>query len=281
MLDDEQADRLKPPLEGFLEGFDYLAHRRNDPVELVWEYTHDEDREVVALLSSCLAYGRVELLKQSIRKVLDVLGPHPARAIRRFDRSRIADELDGFVYRMSRDVDVLDLLSGMSAALDEFGSLEALYASSDASDHLERASAFVQYLRRHRIREELERGCRYLLPDPADGSSCKRLHLFFRWVGRGPDGVDLGIWSSPRPDELLMPLDTHTSRLCRYIGLTDRKTVDGKMAREVTDSLARLDPDDPLRFDFALCHLGISQSCIHERSDQHCPTCPIETICEL
>lgn len=281
MLDDEQVAKLKVTLERFLENFDYLGHRRNDPVELVWDYSHDEDREVVALLSSCLAYGRVEVLKRSIRELLEILGPHPALAVRRFDRARLTDELDGFVYRMSRAPDVLDLLSGISAALREHGSLEALYGSSGASSHLERASDFVQYLRRHRLRQDLERGFRYLVPDPADGSSCKRLHLFFRWVGRGPDGVDLGLWSSPRADELIMPLDTHTSRLCRYVGLTDRKTVDGKMAREVTDSLALLDPQDPLRFDFALCHLGISQSCIHERSDEHCPTCPIEAICEL
>lgn len=281
MLSSDQAKKLKPALEAFLSDFDYLEHRRNDPVELAWEYERAADREVVALLSSCLAYGRVELLKQSIREVLGILGPSPSDAIVRFDRHDLAAELDGFVYRMSRGPDVLDLLAGMSAALDEFGSLESMYAAREGETHLERASGFVRYLRHNRLREDVERGFRYLLPDPADGSSCKRLHLFFRWVGRGPDGVDLGLWTSPRPDELLMPLDTHTSRLCRYIGLTERKTVDGKMARQVTESLTQLDPEDPLRYDFALCHLGISKACIHEPSDEHCPSCPIETICQL
>jgi uncharacterized protein (TIGR02757 family) len=281
MLSSEQAEKLKPTLEAFLSDFDYLEHRRNDPVEIAWEYDRAADREVVALLSSCLAYGRVELLKQSIREVLTILGPSPADAIAEFDRHLLADGLNGFVYRMSRGPDILDLLAGICAALDEFGSLESMYAARDGDTHLERASGFVQYLRRHRVRDALERGFRYLLPDPADGSSCKRLHLFFRWVGRGPDGVDLGLWAAPRPDELLMPLDTHTSRLCRYIGLTSRKTVDAKMARQVTKSLAQLDPEDPLRYDFALCHLGISKTCIHEPSEEHCPSCPIEAICQL
>jgi uncharacterized protein (TIGR02757 family) len=78
-----------------------------------------------------------------------------------------------------------------------------------------------------------------------------------------------------------MPLDTHTSRICRYIGLTDRKSVDGKTARQVTDALRELDPDDPIKYDFAICHLGISESCIHERSEEHCPDCPLESICRL
>jgi uncharacterized protein (TIGR02757 family) len=281
MLDTARAQELKPILDGFLADFDYLSHRENDPVELSWHYDRPADREVVALLSSCLAYGRVELLKQSIREVLAILGPHPAHTLRKFDRVAVADRLDGFVYRMTRASDVVDLLHGVSGALQRFGSLEDLYATSEAQSHLGRASAFVRFLREHRWRDEVARGFRYLLPDPADGSSCKRLHLFFRWVGRGCDGVDLGLWDAVSADELIMPLDTHTSRLCRYIGLTSRKTVDGKMAQQVTESLKLLDPDDPLRYDFALCHLGISQSCIHERSEEHCPTCPIETICQL
>lgn len=275
------AKILKATLDELLAQFDFAEHRANDPVELVWDYSHDADREVVALLSSSMAYGRVETLKQSIRHVLAEIGPHPSAFIREQPLEPLAARLDGFVYRMTRGPDVIDLLSGVRAALVEFDSLETLYAAQSGETHLERASGFVRYLRTNRRRDSFERGFRYLLPDPADGSSCKRLNLFFRWMGRGPDGVDLGLWSQLRPDELLMPLDTHTSRICRYIGLTDRKTVDGKMAREVTESLKAFDPDDPLRYDFALCHLGISQSCIHERSEDHCPTCPIEPICRL
>lgn len=281
MLSGRQTQKLKAVLEGFLESFDYLGHRDNDPVELVWAYESPADREVVALISSCLAYGRVEILKESIKDVLGVLGPAPSTSLRRVDVGTLADELDGFVYRMTRGDDVLDLFSAISAALKEFDSLEQLYASADAGTHTQRASAMVQYLREHRVRDDVERGFRYLLPDPADGSACKRLHLFFRWVGRGRDGVDLGLWDALSADELVMPLDTHTSRICRYLGLTERKTVDGVMARQVTESLKQLDADDPLRYDFALCHLGISQSCIHQRSDEHCPTCPIQAVCQL
>ncbi len=281
MLDERQARNLKPLLEELLVECDYVERRRHDPVEFAWNYGERPDRELVALLSSCLAYGRVELLKRGVKAILEVLGARPALAVDELGLDVLRGELDSFVYRMTRGADVVDLLVAARAVQEEYGSLEDAYLAADANDHLGRASFLVGELRSRRVREELARGLKYLLPDPADGSACKRLHLFFRWMGRGPDGIDLGTWDSLDPAELIMPLDTHTSRLCRYIGLVDRKSTDLKAALEVTDSLRLMDADDPLKYDFALCHLGMSGSCIHRRSDEHCPSCPIEGVCTL
>ncbi len=272
---------LNTQLNDLIAEFDSVERRAHDPVDLVWNYTDAEDQEVVALITSCLAYGRVELLKRAVADVLDKLGPHPAEFLRQVDTQSLPDVFEGFTYRMSKGADVADLLAGVAAQLHVYGSLEKAYLASSADSHLGRASDLVRSIRAGRIRQPVERGLRYLLPDPRDGSTCKRLHLFFRWVSRGPDTIDLGIWSHLSPADLIMPLDTHTSRLCRYIGLTERNTVDGKMADQVTASLRLLDANDPLRFDFALCHLGISRRCIHRRSDDHCPGCPIEEICML
>ena len=271
---------LKRFLDRLLREHDPRADRPGDPVDIVWEYERPADREVVALLASSLAYGQVDLLKEAIRRALRPLGAHPAETLEGAP-DRLGERLDGFVYRMTRGPDLVDLYTAIGQMLQAHGSLAEAYRTAEGSTHLERASGFVARLRGARWRDELHRGFRYLLPDPADGSACKRLHLFFRWVARREDGVDLGLWEEPDTAELLMPLDTHTSRICRYIGLTDRKSVDGKTAREVTEALRELDPDDPVKYDFALCHLGISESCIHERSEEHCPTCPIEPICRL
>lgn len=272
---------LRTQLNALIAEFDSIERRAHDPVDLVWNYTAPEDQEVVALITSCLAYGRVELLKRAVTDVLDRLGPHPAEFLQAIDAKYLPDLFEGFVYRMSKGADVADLLAGVARLLHQYGSLENAYLASSADTHLGRASDLVRAIRARRIRQTVERGLRYLLPDPDDGSTCKRLHLFFRWMSRGPDTIDLGIWSNLNPAELIMPLDTHTSRLCRYIGLTERSTIDGKMADEVTSSLRLLDAQDPLKFDFALCHLGISRRCIHRRSDLHCPGCPIEDICML
>lgn len=281
MLTKQRAAELRPLLEELLAECDYVERRRHDPVEFSWQYDDRLDQELVALLSSCLAYGRVELLKQGVKAILEVLGSRPALAVPQMGPDRLRGEFEGFVYRMTRGADVVDLLVAASRTQREFGSLEEAYLSAPKREHLQRASFLVRQLRKRRVRSEQARGFRYLLPDPADGSACKRLHLFFRWMGRGPDGVDLGLWDGLSPAQLVMPLDTHTSRLCRYLGLCDRKSTDLKAALEVTRSLALMDEDDPLRYDFALCHLGISGGCIHRRSDEHCPTCPIEAMCTL
>lgn len=274
---------LKPVLESMLDTLDYAAWRARDPIELVWAYDDMLDRELVAWITSTLAYGRVSLLKEAVLEILEVLGPEPhARLVASEDvEAEFVDALEGFVYRMTRGRDVLDMLCGLQRVLREHTSLERAYLAAPHAGHLERASFLVQAIRAGRARAQLHRGLRYLMPDPADGGACKRLHLFMRWVVRGPDEVDLGLWQGVDPSVLRMPLDTHTSRICRYIGLTSRRSNDGKAVEEISASLRELDAADPMRFDFALCHLGISGSCIHRRSEAHCPGCPIESICTL
>ena len=188
---------------------------------------------------------------------------------------------EGFVYRMTRGDDLVDVLWGARAMIEAHGSLEGGYLAMDGETHMERAAQWVETIRGGRVREEIKRGLVYFLTNPADGSTAKRLQLFFRWMGRGPDGIDLGCWESLDPSELIMPLDTHTSRICRYIGLLSRKTIDLRAAIEVSERLRVLDAEDPLRYDFPICHLGISGGCIHKRSEEHCPQCPLEPICTL
>jgi uncharacterized protein (TIGR02757 family) len=121
----------------------------------------------------------------------------------------------------------------------------------------------------------------HLVPDPGGIGCCKRWLLFLRWMVRPDDGVDLGLWSVLRPAELVIPLDRHISRLARHLGLTDRRTDSWATACEITDVLRRIDPDDPVRFDFALCHLGISKACTHRFDPTTCPTCSLRDLCRL
>jgi uncharacterized protein (TIGR02757 family) len=98
---------------------------------------------------------------------------------------------------------------------------------------------------------------------------------------RGSDAVDLGLWKALGTHRLTMPLDTHVHRISRYLGLTDRSQADWRTATQITTALRRFDPVDPLRYDFALAHLGISGACPTRRVPEICRTCPIEPICTL
>ena len=280
-LRDEDIQRLRRRLDDLSEKIDAATHRKNDPVSLAWSYTHEADQELAALVAASVAYGRVALVRDAGKRIMAPLGPSPMETLLALEPGELSTIYEGYVYRMTRAEDVVDMLCGVRQMVANHGSLHDGYLSQDGETHLERASGFIRELREGRLRPDCERGLKYLLTDPGDGSTAKRMHLFFRWVARPKDAIDLGLWEDVSAADLIMPLDTHTSRLGRYLGLCSRKATDLKTAIEVTESLKRLDPDDPLRFDFPLCHLGISGGCIHKRSEEHCPSCPLEALCLL
>jgi hypothetical protein len=123
------------------------------------------------------------------------------------------------------------------------------------------------------------RGIFHLLADPASGSPCKRWNLYLRWMVRGPDGMDLGLWKSVDPRQLILPLDTHTARISRYLGFTQRTTPTWAMAEEITRSLRGLDPEDPVRYDFSMARLGILNRCSKRSGTCQCQGCVLEGIC--
>jgi uncharacterized protein (TIGR02757 family) len=122
---------------------------------------------------------------------------------------------------------------------------------------------------------------RFFLPSPVDGSACKRMNLYLRWMVRPDDGVDCGVWKGLAPRSLVIPLDTHIARISSYIGLTDRKSPGWAMALDITRQLRLLDAEDPLQYDFALCHLGIAGDCPRKRNPLKCAACPILPVCRL
>jgi uncharacterized protein (TIGR02757 family) len=233
--------------------------------------------EVSALLAAALAYGRVDLFKPKVDGLLRHMGPSPAAFVRALDVAGASRLLAGFVYRFNVGTDVAVLLLGMGRALREHGSLESLFIQGlEARGTWHGAlDAFTSALRdvpMEALREALgpERGLHHLLPSPMGTGAAKRLNLFLRWMVRGPDGVHLGLWRRVRPSRLLIPLDTHIGRISRHLGLTRRKDLSWRTAEEVTESLRLLDAEDPVRFDFALCHYGMSGVC---------PTCPVPENC--
>jgi uncharacterized protein (TIGR02757 family) len=122
-----------------------------------------------------------------------------------------------------------------------------------------------------------ERGLAHLLP--GGSGAHKRLNLFLRWMVRGPDGIDFGIWKCLSPAQLVVPLDTHLHRVALRVGLTARKSAGWRTAEEITASLRRIDPADPVRFDFALCHLGMSGKCPPKPVAGACARCLLRPAC--
>lgn len=294
-LSARRAQALRPVLVRFARGFDAAARLAFDPVEFPRRYSDPGDVEVVALLAACLAYGRADLFKAQIERLLAVMEPSPASFAQALARSPARHVFDGFRYRFNRPEDLAALVAAAGHLRSNYGSLGALFASlyreeskgDESVEPLRRAlGRFAAAVRRAPpvaplLRQRGPRGLAHLCPDPARGGPCKRWNLLLRWMVRGPDGVDLGLWKGVPPSALVIPLDTHVRRIAGCLSLTSRRDLSWRTAEEITRSLRLIDPADPVRFDFALCHLGMSGSCPTRRDPERCARCPLRAICRV
>ncbi|MDR3322401.1 MAG: TIGR02757 family protein [Synergistaceae bacterium] len=233
-----------------------------DPLEFLYHYDSPADREVVGLIASSLAYGRVASILSSVGRVLSVLGNSPADALAGSDEHILSGRLYGFVHRFTACDEMAKFLSGIGRALSVHGSLEALFVSGlgqraesvpepDSKRVLEAMEGFASALLECSGLESS-----HLLPRPSRGSACKRLFLYLRWMARSDD-VDPGGWNGVPPCDIIVPLDTHMFRIASGLGFVTRKSADGRAAMEATEGFRRLRPDDPARYDFALTRFGI------------------------
>jgi uncharacterized protein (TIGR02757 family) len=256
-----------------------------DPIHIVRRFERPDDREVVGFIAASLAFGRVLSVIQSIERVLAIMGPQPAA----FAPARARAAFAPVVHRWTRGPDLVALVWVMKQMIDRGGSIEGFLAESydPAADDIGSAldsfstRALALDLRSAYGRMPKRPGVCYFFPRPSAGSGCKRLNLFLRWMVRR-DALDLGVWTRISPSKLIVPLDTHVIRVGRCLRLTNYTSPGWRMARDITASLRQLDPDDPVKYDFALCHIGMMNACGFNRApsdsrsatgppDQHCP----------
>ena len=245
-------------MKAFLEGLYLVYNRRElvhpDPLEFLYNYGEPLDREIVGLVASCLAYGRVAQILQSVKKVLAPLGPHPHDFLTQKSsklRPALNEAYKNFKHRFTTGEHVADLLARVSEILRVYGSVEKFMRNclNEEGSMLSALNIFSRTLSPARTGFSM-------LPSPLDGSACKRLFLYLKWMVRH-DEVDPGGWMVFSPKDLIMPTDTHIHNITRQLGLTGRKQADLKTALEITRGFSAFSPEDPTRYDFALTRFGI------------------------
>ena len=256
------TEPVGPGLEALYASCDFEARLVSDPVRFPRRYTAPRDIEVAGFLAATYAFGRVDLFGAVLERLLDAMGPSPRDFLDRYDGA----PLGRFEYRWLKSARLERLFRRLRIVLDEHGSLgEVAIQGFDGS-----MAGSIEALA-DAIGPEVAR--------PSKGSACKRMCMWMRWMVRSDaEGIDLGIWDLPA-SALVVPLDVHVARISRLVGLTQRKTDGWRTAEDITRSLASFDPDDPVRFDFALAHLGISGGCIGRFSEAHCPRCALRPAC--
>lgn len=251
-----------------------------DPIQIVRRYPRLDDREVVGFIAAGLAFGRVASVMNSVEAVCRAMGPAPAQFVRTFDPAKDSDDLRRIVHRWTRGRDLVALIWILRKLIEEHGSLERSFAaglnaaSPDVSDAIEAWSSRARAIDLKPAYGRVPRapGVYYFFARPSTGSACKRINLFLRWMVR-QDSVDPGGWTSVPARQLVVPLDTHTIRIGCCLRLTKRASPGWKMAADITASLRKIDPDDPVRYDFSLCHLSMMGGCGNgqKKRDRDCP----------
>jgi uncharacterized protein (TIGR02757 family) len=259
----------------------YNAERvATDPVWIVRRFDRPDDREVVGFCAAALAFGRVQSVINSIDGLLAVMGSSPSAYVRAFDPNRDGRAFDHLVHRWTRGPDFAALVWVLRQMIDSAGSIEGFFVQDLEADAIDVEPALESFSRRACLLDVKKiygasrgrRGVGYFFARPSTGGACKRLNLFLRWMVRA-DHVDLGIWSRVGPSQLIVPLDTHVVRVGRCLRLTRYRSPGWRMAADITRSLREIDPADPIKYDFSLCHVGMMNACGFGRTqgDSQCP----------
>ena len=280
--------KLKTQLERLYRTYD-IAFLSTDPLEFVHRFKDARDREIVGLIASSLAYGKVMGIKRSVETVLALMGNEPYGFVSHFKPEKYVKAFSGFIHRFNDGDDIRCLLYFIKQMFEKSGSIGGFFMQAYNQDEKNIKSALVSFCERtlsldssaiYKTKKLPEKaGVRFFFPSPSDGSPCKRLNLYLRWMVRRNDALDFGIWKDVSPSKLVMPLDTHVARISRYIGLTSRENASWLMAEEVTENLKKLDSKDPVKYDFAIARLGILEECKGRKKPEKCKGCLIRELC--
>jgi uncharacterized protein (TIGR02757 family) len=255
----EKEKALKKKLDYHYKYFDFTKISP-DPLEFPHRFKDPRDIEISAFISSVFAYGNVKQINNSLDKIHSIMKNQPYEFVRKFKYETHQEKFKTFKHRFYTPNDVAKLFFVLNKIYASYGSLKYFFLLYyfDNDKNLKDA---VSFFSRHLLelagdRGKLSQGLKFMFPDPFKGSACKRMNLFLRWMVRH-DELDFGLWPEISTSQLVIPVDTHVAKICKQIGLTRLKTTSWLMAEEITKRLKNFDPVDPVKYDFAICHLGM------------------------
>lgn len=255
MLHPEQLDLLEKLLDDWYHLYSTSDFIELDPISIPHKFAKKEDVEISAFLISTIAWGNRTSIVLNGNKLMSLMDNAPSDFVRNHQPSDLK-VFDRFVHRTFNSADVQFFIVALQSIYHLHGGLEAVFKVDDVSKN-----AFDAILNFRRIFFEIEHEIRVEkhVSNPAKKSACKRINMFLRWMVRhDKSGVDFGIWKGISPAQLICPLDVHTARVARKLGLLERKQNDRLAAEELTDNLSYFCPHDPVKYDFALFGAGVN-----------------------
>ncbi len=231
-----------------------------DPLEFLHRFKDPRDIEISGIISSTFAFGNIKQIISILEKLHKIMGQSPYDFVLNFNINKDRNKFNGIYHRFFTDNDIIALYAVLNEIISNYGSIKYMFLLYyfDKDNNLKNSISFFSQNIKQRLKKysTLTQGLRFMFPDPLSGSACKRMNLFLRWMIR-KDELDFGLWVEFLPDKLVIPIDTHIAKISKQIGLTTLKTVSWRMAEEITNNLKKFDNKDPVKYDFALCHIGM------------------------
>ncbi len=244
---------LKDFLDAKVTEFNTTSFIEPDPISIPHRFSLKEDIEISGFLASTIAWGNRKIITKNGHKMMDLLGESPYDFVMSHEEHQL-ERLEGFVHRTFNAVDFKYFITALKHIYTNKGGIEAIFRQYQTENSLQPAihvfnTIFFEIAHQERTRKHVA--------DPMKGSVAKRINMYLRWMCRKDNaGVDFGIWDIS-PSKLSCPLDIHSGNVARKLGILSRTQNDGKALLELDNNLRILDPNDPVKYDFALFGLGI------------------------
>ena len=253
---DMSREEMRELLERLHDRYNNESFIEADPISVPHSFTRPVDREIAGFLAATIAWGNRRAIVQSAHRMMRYMDNAPEDFVRNATEADM-EYLRTYVHRTFNGVDFQDFVRGLRHIITEWGSV-GNYFETRYEEHGDLRPVFSDF-RRDFFAAEHDAHCEKHLSSIDKGAACKRLCMYLRWFVRHDDrGVDFGMWRRIPMAALYMPLDIHTGRMGRNLGLLNRKQSDWKAVEELTASLRELHADDPVRYDYSLFGLGIS-----------------------
>lgn len=250
--------RLKTELGYLYEKYNERKYIHPDPLEFLYYYEDKRDREIVGLIASALAYGRVELILRTVTGVLAKMGESPFLFLTSTSAKDIKNAYSDFKYRFTTSEEMIDLLLKIKGALEKYSSIHDLFLEGYHPRDEDIIPSLQNFLKKFSQFNNPAAGYSSLIPDPNLCSALKRMNLYLRWMVR-QDKVDPGGWENISASQLVIPLDTHMYRICCDFCFTEKKSPNLNTARQITRRFKEISPEDPVKYDFMLTRLGMNK----------------------
>jgi len=240
----------KNELDKLVEIYESEDFIKDDPVQFIHKFKTKEDIEIAGFIASLLAYGSRKQFIKKLDQWLEMAQNKPLNFIENFEPEMIGD----FNYRFGKPKDFISIFEILKELYVNDGGLEKLFEYGYKKNKMFETVVDYFYARADK---NVGQGFYHMIPNPKNGGAMKRMCMFLRWMIR-KSPVDIGIWHFMKPSELYIPLDVHVARVSRQMGLLTRNSNDFKAVIELTESLKKFCPEDPVKYDFAIFGYGVN-----------------------